>query len=42
VAERLELGQHVVPRGAVEPEAGDQQDLHDQFSFSSAVRSRSA
>ena len=42
VAEWLERGHDVVPCGSVEPQAGNEQDVHDQFSFSSAVRSRSA
>ena len=32
VAELLQLGQHVVPGGAVEPESGDEHDVHG-FSF---------
>jgi hypothetical protein len=38
VAERPEFGRDVVPGGSVEPEAGDEQDVHDRFSLSDAVR----
>jgi hypothetical protein len=34
VAECLERGRDIVPCGAVEPQASDEQDIHDQFSFS--------
>jgi len=47
VAEIRERGHHLVPCGSVEPQAGNEQDVHDQFSlsgvwFSNADRSRSA
>jgi uncharacterized protein YcaQ len=35
VAQCLELGHNIVPCGSVEPQAGDEQYLHDQPSFSS-------
>jgi hypothetical protein len=35
VAVRLERGNNVVPHGPVEPQARDQQDVHDRLSFRS-------